>query len=158
MSGLLSQQLLLRIAKSEGVPAEAEATMRGLSGNVTTEMDLMVGDLADAARQSPELVMLLQGGEMEAALQVAASDPVAKSFQEGLQRFLEQYGMRGPSEIDISRPRWRDDPRSLLRMVAGNLGQAEAGTHRAHHRGWPRKEKRPENGWQRPLSMASLAL
>jgi pyruvate,water dikinase len=97
-------------------------------------MDLMVGDLADAARQSPELVRLLQGGEMEAALQVAASDPVAKPFQEGLQRFLEQYGMRGPSEIDISRPRWRDDPRSLLRMVAGNLGQAEAGTHRAHHR------------------------
>jgi pyruvate,water dikinase len=53
MSGLLSQQLLLRIAKSEGVPAEAEATMRGLSGNVTTEMDLMVGDLAACARGCP---------------------------------------------------------------------------------------------------------
>jgi pyruvate,water dikinase len=41
--------------------------------------------------------------------------------------------MRGPSEIDISRPRWRDDPSSVLRMVAGSLGYAEASAHRRHH-------------------------
>jgi pyruvate,water dikinase len=133
MGGIVSQQLLLRIAKNHDMTREAEATMRGLSGNVTTEMDLAVGDLADAARQSPELVALLQDGDTEAALQTAVSDPSAQPFQQAWQQFLHNYGMRGPSEIDISRPRWRDEPGSVLRMVAGSLGYAEAGAHRAHH-------------------------
>jgi pyruvate,water dikinase len=133
MSGIIAQQLLLRLAQKEGLTREAEATMRGLSGNVTTEMDLAVGDLADAARQSPKLVAQLQSGEIDAALQTAASDPAAQPFWQAWQQFLEKYGMRGPSEIDISRPRWRDDPSSVLRMVAGSLGYAEAGAHRRHH-------------------------
>jgi len=134
MSGIISQQLLLRIAKKEGVAQEAEATMRGLSGNVTTEMDLAVGDLADAARQSPELVAHLRNGDVAAALQTAEADPNAQPFWQAWQQFLHNYGMRGPSEIDISRPRWRDEPDSVLRMVAGSLGYAEAGAHRIHHR------------------------
>jgi pyruvate,water dikinase len=134
MSGIISQQLLLRIAKKEGVAQEAEATMRGLRGNVTTEMDLAVGDLADAARQSPELVAHLQNSDVAAALLTAEFDPNAQPFWQAWQRFLKRYGMRGPSEIDISRPRWRDEPDSVLRMVAGSLGYAEAGAHRIHHR------------------------
>ena len=42
--------------------------------------------------------------------------------------------MRGASEIDISRPRWRDDPSTLLRTIAGGL-QGEEGHHRQHYRG-----------------------
>jgi len=134
MGGVIAQQLLLRIAPKAGLAREAETTMRGLAGNVTTEMDLAVGDLADAARQSPELIALLQNGETEAALKMAESDPKAQPFWQAWQQFLQQYGMRGPSEFDIGRPRWRDDPSSVLRMVAGSLGYAEAGAHRVHHR------------------------
>ncbi|MCB8944405.1 MAG: phosphoenolpyruvate synthase [Ardenticatenaceae bacterium] len=133
MSGMLGQQLLLRLARREGLQREAEATMRGLSGNVTTEMDLAVGDLADAARQSPALVAHLQNGEMALALQTAVSDPHAQAFHHAWQQFLQTYGMRGPSEIDITRLRWRDEPASVLRMVAGSLGYAEPGAHRRHH-------------------------
>ncbi len=133
MGGVLAQLLLLRIAKKQGMMREAEATMRGLSGNVTTEMDLAVGDLADLVRQSPTLMAQLQNGELEAALQTAVSDPAAQPFQQAWQQFLQTYGMRGPSEIDLSRPRWQDEPDSLLRMVAGSLGYAEPGVHRSHH-------------------------
>jgi pyruvate,water dikinase len=41
--------------------------------------------------------------------------------------------MRGPSEIDISRPRWREDPTSLLQFVIGNLAHKAPGSHRQHH-------------------------
>ena len=133
MGGMVAQQLLVHIAKKAGLIREAEATMRGLSGNVTTEMDLAVGDLADAARQSPALVAHLQNGDTEAALQTAVSDPTAQPFQQAWQQFLHTFGMRAPSEIDIGRPRWRDDPSSVLRMVAGSLGYAEPGAHRRHH-------------------------
>lgn len=133
MSGIIAQQLLLRLAKRVGLKRDAEATMRGLSGNVTTEMDLAVGDLADAARQAPQLVARLQSGEMEAALHIAATDNAARPFWQAWRRFLDAYGMRGPSEIDIARPRYRDEPSSVLRMVAGSLGHTRPGAHRAHH-------------------------
>jgi pyruvate,water dikinase len=132
MAGIFSQRLLLHLAKGHDAAREAEATMRGLSGNVTTEMDLLVGDLADAARQSPQLAAQLRNGEIEAALETAASDPTAQPFQQAFQTFLKKYGMRGPSEIDIARPRWQDNPASLLRMVAGSVGNTTPGTHRTH--------------------------
>jgi pyruvate,water dikinase len=131
-SGFLAQLLLLRIARRYGAGLDAEATMRGLSGNVAIEMDLAVGDLADKARQSPALVALLQAGEAEAAFQAAASLPDAQPFWADWQQFIRQYGMRGPSEIDISRPRWSENPDSLLRMITGSLSNAEPGAHRRH--------------------------
>jgi len=41
--------------------------------------------------------------------------------------------MRGPSEIDISRSRWREDPTSLLQAMVGNLQHKAPGSHRQHH-------------------------
>lgn len=48
------------------------------------------------------------------------------------ERFIRRYGMRGPSEIDISRPGWAEEPASLLQMVLSNL-HAAPGAHRAKH-------------------------
>ncbi len=59
--------------------------------------------------------------------------PGGEAFVAALDAFLDRYGMRGPAEIDISRPRWRDEPASILRTVAGNLKTAEEGRHRAHY-------------------------
>ena len=35
--------------------------------------------------------------------------------------FLNRYGSRGPSEIDIARPRWYEEPLPVLRVIAGYL-------------------------------------
>ena len=48
-------------------------------------------------------------------------------------RFIERYGARATAEIDVSRKRWREDPRVILRTIAGNLAQEEGGAHREHH-------------------------
>ena len=47
--------------------------------------------------------------------------------------FIATYGARGPSEIDLSRPRWSEDPSSLLQMVMNATAHSEAGAHRAHY-------------------------
>jgi phosphohistidine swiveling domain-containing protein len=43
--------------------------------------------------------------------------------------------MRGPGEIDLSRPRYADDPASLVGAILGNLAASDhrAGAHRRHH-------------------------
>src|SRR5690606_7987860 len=104
----------------------------GLYGNVTTEMDLAVGDLADIARKSPALMDHLRSQDARSALATAAQAPGGPEFMAAWDRFMARYGMRGPSEIDISRPSWADDPASLLQMVIVNLS-AEPGAHRARH-------------------------
>ena len=108
--------LLARLAEgrwADAVRDDVDLLLRGLPGNVTTEMDLEVGDLTDQAR--------LHGVESEA-------------FKTALESFLVKYGDRGVGEIDMSRPRWRDDPSVLLRVIAGGLKAGEAGGHRKHHR------------------------
>ncbi len=133
-AGILGYHLLRRWAPA-GHDEDVAAVSRGLSGNVTTEMDLRVGDVADAARPYPELATWLADSRRTAQerLEHARRSAGGAAFLEALEGFLERYGMRGPAEIDIARPRWRDDPTSLLGMIASNLQHETAGAHRARH-------------------------
>lgn len=132
LCGLVSGRLLGRMA-GPAHAADAEALTRGLAGNVTTDMDLAVGDLADVARGRPAVAAALRDGTFDrAALAGLEGGP---AFVAALDDFLDRYGARAPSEIDLSRPRWRERPGSVLQAVVGNLSHGEAGAHRAHHRG-----------------------
>jgi phosphohistidine swiveling domain-containing protein len=133
-AGLLAKVFLERLLPPDADPADVQALARGLDGNVTTEMDLAVGDLADAARQTPALAELLATADPAAALAHIATLPADNPFAVAWRQFLARYGMRGPSEIDISRPRYRDAPAALLMLVRGSLAQGQPGAHRAHHR------------------------
>ncbi|MCG8349372.1 MAG: PEP-utilizing enzyme, partial [Chloroflexales bacterium] len=128
-TGLLAHRLVGLLTRGRANPSDVAALMRGLSGNVTTEMDLQVGDLADLVRQSPDLVQHLCAQENPNTLNAIAG---GDAFLVAWERFLERYGMRGPSEIDISRPRWRDTPDSLLRVLISRLPQGETNAHRVH--------------------------
>jgi pyruvate,water dikinase len=44
--------------------------------------------------------------------------PVA---QTAVAAFLEQYGMRGIGEIDLGRPRWREDPTQIMQVLGSYL-------------------------------------
>jgi pyruvate,water dikinase len=106
-----------------------------LHGNVVTEMNLAVGDLADLLRQSPDLVRHLSQPDVvvQVRLDTAATLPGGAAFLAAWQQFMERYGMRAPAEIDLRRPRWHEDPSSLLQMVMTTLQHNEAGAHHAHH-------------------------
>lgn len=108
--------------------ATLDALVRGLDGNVTTEMDLAVGDLADLARGHAALTEALEQGRLDGwgALEGGPA------FQAAFDAFLVRNGMRGPGEIDLARPRYRDHPGTLLQVIVGNLRTGTAGAHRAH--------------------------
>jgi len=128
--GFAAGILLRRLGRA--TPEEKAALSRGLAGNVTTDMDLAVGDVADEARGHDALTAALRAGENDLA--VLAALPGGAGFAAALDAFLLRYGMRAPGEIDLTRDRWRDDPSSILRVIAGALAQSEKGAHRAHHR------------------------
>jgi pyruvate,water dikinase len=131
-AGGASRVLIERLAGARAAPADLAALARGTSGNAATEMDLAVGDLADLARAAPAVAERLRTRPPAEALQGLAERPGGAAFLAGWQAFLARYGMRGPGEIDIARPRWADDPAQLVQVVVGNLA-APAGAHRRRH-------------------------
>jgi rifampicin phosphotransferase len=132
-AGMISSVILQKLAERFGDLKDADDVVRGLSGNVTTEMDLAVGDLADSVRRSPELVAHFQANSPMAALQTAVSVRGGSEFLVAWEQFMAKYGMRGPSEIDISRLRWREESSSLIQVMQGSMQNKESGTHRKHH-------------------------
>ncbi|MCB9762781.1 MAG: phosphoenolpyruvate synthase [Alphaproteobacteria bacterium] len=130
MAGILSEGLLTGLLRGRAAPEDVAALGRGMEGNITTAMDLEVGDLADVARAAPAVAEALAAGERD--LDALAALDGGAAFTEALAAFLERFGARGTGEIDVGRVRMKDDPSLVLQVVAGNLSRP-AGAHRTHH-------------------------
>jgi phosphohistidine swiveling domain-containing protein len=136
IASMLAMKLLSIIMKDRVASTELDALMRGLEGNVTTQMDLAVGDLADYGGASEGLIKCLLNPETDFNTKLKQADEQigGKEFIQQWYRFIVNYGARGPSEIDLYRPRWREDGSSLMTMVVGMLKSGEIGAHRDHYR------------------------
>ncbi|WP_431961295.1 rifamycin-inactivating phosphotransferase [Actinacidiphila sp. bgisy160] len=91
-------------------------------GNVTSEMGLALLDVADVIRPRPEVVAFLQGvGEDEGFLDELAKLPGGTEARDAIEAYLDRYGMRCVGEIDITRPRWRERPTTLVPVILDNV-------------------------------------
>jgi pyruvate,water dikinase len=122
-AGIAATRLLPKLAGRWLPPDEVDALTLGVPGNVVNEMNLALSDLAELARQSPQLTDWFEhlGNDAHAWLSEAAKIERSAPFLEAWDRFLARYGSRGPSEIDIRMARWHEDPLPLLRVIAGNI-------------------------------------
>ncbi|MFJ8716441.1 rifamycin-inactivating phosphotransferase [Streptomyces violaceus] len=98
--------------------------------NVTSEMGLALLDVADVIRPHPELVAFLRG--VEYAEDYTFLDELAKlaggtEARDAIEAYLERYGMRCVGEIDITRPRWRERPTTLVPVILDNVRNFEPG-------------------------------
>ncbi len=136
IAGMVAGALLQKMMAKRADPNDLSAIQRGLQGNVATEMNLAVGDLADAARVSSSVATHLRQTDIDAKTRLAglAAFPGGKAFLKKWNDFLHRYGARGPSEIDLSQPRWSEDPSSLLQMVVNAMGHRQPGAHHVHYR------------------------
>lgn len=133
LSGVLGLLILRKLLAGRGVDRELLTLAQGLDGNVATEMDMQLGDVADVARAHPAVVSHLKNADPRQVLTTVRSVEGGAAFANALQAFLQRYGMRCGSEIDISRPRWSEDPTPLIQILIGNLAREEPRTHRVHH-------------------------
>jgi len=118
------QRLSKEVAKNTG-DAQFETLYleiaRGLPNNVTTEMDLKLWQTAKTL-QGDEASVRTFGSSTAADLAIRFQDaelpPVA---QETITAFMARYGMRGLGEIDIGRPRWRENPEHIMGVLQSYL-------------------------------------
>ncbi|MEU3985371.1 rifamycin-inactivating phosphotransferase [Streptomyces sp. NPDC026672] len=95
--------------------------------NITSEMGLALLDVADVIRPRPEVVAFLQGVEDEGFLDELAKLPGGTEARDAIEGYLDRYGMRCVGEIDITRPRWRERPTTLVPVILDNVRNFEQG-------------------------------
>lgn len=123
--------------------------------NVTSEMGLALLDVADVIRPQPEVVAFLQGVEYvenaENAESAALLDELAKlaggtEARDAIEAYLDRYGMRCVGEIDITRPRWRERPTTLVPVILDNVRNFEPGAaERRFERGRQKAQQKEQD-------------
>ncbi|GHD93026.1 rifamycin-inactivating phosphotransferase [Streptomyces naganishii] len=109
----------------------ADALTLSAPGNITSQMGLDLLEVADAIRPHPEVVAFLRGVEdggsrYEGSPSEGFLDELAKraggaEAREAIEGYLDRYGMRCAGEIDITRPRWRERPTTLVPAILDNV-------------------------------------
>lgn len=103
---------------------------KSLPGNITTELGLEVADLADIARKYPEVVEYLQVANNSSFYKELIKVKGGVEFKDGLKSFIRKYGMRCSGEVDITKPRWNEEPLQLVSSILSNIRTAKACEHR----------------------------
>ncbi|MEL5960721.1 rifamycin-inactivating phosphotransferase [Streptomyces sp. CLV115] len=108
-------------------------------GNITSEMGLALLDVADVIRPRPEVVAFLRSATDEGFLDELAELAGGVEAREAIEAYLDRYGMRCTGEIDITRPRWRERPTTLVPAVLDNVrnfgpGAAERRFEQGRHK------------------------
>jgi pyruvate,water dikinase len=116
-SGWLNEHLLEWLGEKNA----ADTLTLSAPGNVTAEMGLALLDVADVIRPHPAVVSFLEHATGPQFLDELPAVEGGRAARDAIDAFLDQYGMRGAGEIDITRPRWRERPDLLVPVLLGNV-------------------------------------
>ncbi len=105
----------------------ADTLAQSVPHNVTSEMGLALLDVADVIRPHPDVVAFLTHVEDDGFLDELPELAGGQEARDAIEAWLARYGMRCAGEIDISRPRWRERPATLVPTILGNIKNFEPG-------------------------------
>ncbi|MFE6806721.1 rifamycin-inactivating phosphotransferase [Streptomyces sp. NPDC057696] len=114
--------------------------------NITSEMGLALLDVADVIRPQPEVVAFLQGVDGDDFLDELAKLAGGTEARDAIEAYLDRYGMRCVGEIDITRPRWRERPGTLVPVILDNVRNFEPGAaERRFEQGRQKAQKKEQD-------------
>jgi pyruvate,water dikinase len=98
--------------------------------NVTSEMGLALLDVADVIRPRSAVVAFLRDVKDDDFLDELAKLTGGTEARDAIVAYLDRYGMRCVGEIDITRPRWRERPTTLVPVILDNVRNFAPGAAR----------------------------
>ena len=119
-----------RLEEWLGERRAADALTLSAPNNITSQMGLALMDVADVIRPLPDVVAFLRDVTGDDFLDELAEVPGGRAAHDAITAYLDRYGMRCAGEIDITRPRWSEQPTALVPLLLGNvdnLAPGEAG-------------------------------
>jgi phosphoenolpyruvate synthase/pyruvate phosphate dikinase len=110
-----------RLREWLGEKNAADTLTLSAPGNITSEMGLALLGVADVIRPHPEVVAFLQQVEDDGFLDELPKLVGGTEARDAIEAYLDRYGMRCVGEIDITRPRWRERPATLVPVILDNV-------------------------------------
>lgn len=121
------------VEKWLGEKGAADTLTQSVPNNVAGEMGLELLDVSDVVRQYPAVAEYLKTVKPEGADvffndlgKLEGGEAVSKAMRE----FLAKYGVRCSGEIDITKPRWIEEPSALAPMILSNIENFTPGAHK----------------------------
>ncbi|MEU4472138.1 rifamycin-inactivating phosphotransferase [Micromonospora sp. NPDC023888] len=134
-----------RLSEWLGEKNAADTLTLSAPGNITSEMGLALLDVADVIRPYPEVVEFLRGVEDDDFLDELPKLAGGTEARDAIEAYLDRYGMRCVGEIDITRPRWRERPATLLPVLLDNVANfAPGAAQRRFEQGRQEAEKKTQ--------------
>lgn len=122
LAGMQSFALARRLLGTAGTQSECQSVLGGTPHNPTTSMNLALWRLARDLRADTER----PGGHTAAQLaQDYYQGRLPTRVQQGIARFLQEYGHQGVCELDLGLARWSEDPTPVFVLLAGYLDLEE---------------------------------
>lgn len=133
--GMIGFKMLENLeVKLLGSKKYVDIIITGLEGNITTEMGLLVGDLADIIRKSPELVKEFENEDYRTLVARVNKLRGQDEFKQLFNTFMEKYDMRAAGEIDMAKDRWVENPEPLVKSILATIRTSKEGAHRREYK------------------------
>jgi len=120
-----------RITKWLGEESAGDALSQSIRNNVASEMGRSLIDVADTVRKFPAVMEYLLAAADETFFIELEKLEGGADVSRAIKTYLEKYGMRCAGEIDITRPRWNEQPTALVSMILSNIENFGPGAHEA---------------------------
>lgn len=98
--------------------SECQMVLGGSPSNPTTQMNLALWELSEQVRADAVTSQLVQHTPVALLVEDYHAGRLPATFQQGLARFLREYGHQGVAELDLGTPRWSEDPGPVLTSLA----------------------------------------
>ncbi|OPY62231.1 MAG: Phosphoenolpyruvate synthase [Pelotomaculum sp. PtaU1.Bin065] len=118
-----------KMKKWLGEKSAADSLSQSVVDNVTSEMGLKLLDVADVVRQYPAVMEYFRHANDATFFEDLAKLEGGNAVSQAIRTYLEKYGMRCSGEIDITRPRFSEQPTALVPMILSNIKNFEPGAH-----------------------------
>ncbi len=119
---------------------EIDAIWKAPEWNITTAMSLDLWDLADLIREKTEIVKYFETFKKDNTIFQEKEATKFWKWLEGidkwkeiikpLENFFEKYGMRCTNEIDLTHPRWKEQPTQVITLILNNVKNFKKWQHR----------------------------
>lgn len=134
LSAVVSMKILGKMEKKLlGTEIYSNEISKGLEGNITTEMGLLVGDLADIARKSRAVLTELRRENYSTLFARLDKSDECADFNKAFELFLDKFGYRVAGEIDIAKEKWLDNPEPLVKSILAMVDTMSEGQHRCDY-------------------------
>jgi rifampicin phosphotransferase len=126
VAGFAMLRLAAALLGDDAEAGELQTVMRSLPHNVTTEMDLALWDVSQQIRADPAAAAAIRAGSTDDLAGRYLAGTLPRVAQAAVAGFLARYGHRAVAEIDLGVPRWSEDPRHILGVIANYLKVEDA--------------------------------